>query len=123
MSSSARVRLPPTHALPRTALRDVELHGITIPAGARVMLLWSAANLDEREFPDPERFDVHRRADRHLAFGHGTHYCLGAALAKLEARVAWDELLQRFPDYELIEEPRHFVSSTFYGWQALEIEC
>jgi len=113
----------PTHALPRTALRDVELHGITIPAGARVMLLWSAANLDEREFPDPERFDVHRRADRHLAFGHGTHYCLGAALAKLEARVAWDELLQRFPDYELIEEPRHFVSSTFYGWQALEIEC
>jgi cytochrome P450 len=112
----------PTHTLPRTAMRDVELHGCTIAAGSRVQLLWAAANLDEREFPDPERFDIHRRASRHLAFGHGVHYCLGASLAKLEALVAWDELLRRIPEYDLADEPRHFVSSTFYGWEALRIE-
>jgi cytochrome P450 len=72
--------------------------------------------------PTPERFDIHRRASRHLAFGHGVHYCLGASLAKLEALVAWDELLRRIPEYHLADEPRHFVSSTFYGWEALHIE-
>jgi cytochrome P450 len=111
----------PTHTLPRTALRDVALHGRTIPAGGRVHLLWSAANLDEREFSDPERFDVHRRPARHLALGHGVHYCLGASLAKLEARIAWDELLRRIPDYQIAEPPHHFVSSTFYGWESLHI--
>jgi cytochrome P450 family 130 len=111
----------PTHALPRTATRDVPMHGRTIPAGSRVLMVWSAANLDEREFPDPERFDIDRRAPRHLALGHGPHYCLGAALARLEARLAWEELLLRMPAYELVEEPRHFVSSTFYGWEALTI--
>ena len=112
----------PTHTLPRTAMRDVELHGRTIAARSRVQLLWAAANLDEREFPDPERFDIHRGASRHLAFGHGVHYCLGASLAKLEALVAWDELLRRIPENEFADEPRHFVSSTFYGWEALHIE-
>jgi cytochrome P450 len=109
----------PTHSLPRTAAHDIVLHARTIPERSRVLLLWSAANLDEREFPDPERFDVRRRAPRHLALGHGPHYCLGASLARLEARIAWDELLRRVPDYELVEEPRHFVSSTFYGFEAL----
>ncbi|HVM63783.1 MAG TPA: cytochrome P450 [Acidimicrobiales bacterium] len=112
----------PTHTLPRTALLDVELHGTTVPAGSRVLLLWSAANLDEREFPDPERFDIDRRPTRHLAFGHGVHYCLGASLAKLEARVAWEELLRRVPDYAITVEPHHFVSSTFYGWEALHVQ-
>jgi cytochrome P450 len=86
-----------------------------------VLLLWSAANLYEREFADPERFDIHRRAPRHLALGHGVHYCLGASLARLEARIAWEEFLERFPNYELIEPPQHFVSSTFYGWEALPV--
>jgi cytochrome P450 len=113
----------PTHTLPRTAMRDVEVHGVTIPAGARVHLLWSSANLDEREFPDPERFDIYRRPARHLALGHGIHYCLGASLAKLEARVAWDELLRHIPAYQLAETPKHFTSSTFYGWETLNIEC
>jgi cytochrome P450 family 130 len=111
----------PTHALPRTATRDVEHEGGTIPQGARVLLLWSAANLDEREFPEPERFDIRRRAPRHLALGHGVHYCLGASLAKLEARIAWEELLTRLPDYEIARPPEHFVSSTFYGWEALPL--
>jgi cytochrome P450 len=111
----------PTHSLPRTATCDIERHGCTIPAGARVNLLWASANLDEREFADPERFDILRRPTRHLALGHGVHYCLGASLARLEAQIAWDELLRRIPDYELAETPEHFVSSTFYGWQALDV--
>lgn len=111
----------PTHALPRTATREVRHEHGVIPEGARVLLLWAAANLDEREFDDPERFDIHRQAARHLALGHGVHYCLGASLAKLEARIAWEELLARIPDYELAEEPTHFVSSTFYGWEAVHL--
>ena len=113
----------PTHTLPRTATHDVHLHGSTVPAGSRVHLVWAAANLDEREFPDPERFDVGRRPARHLALGYGVHYCLGASLAKLEARVAWEELLARMPEYEVTTEPRPFTSTTFSGWEALHIAC
>ena len=110
---------PPTHSLPRTAMREVELHGGVIPARSRVMLLWAAANLDEVEFPDPERFDIRRRAPRHLSLGHGVHFCLGASFARLEARVAWEEFLTRMPVYELTTEPQHFVSATFNGFSAL----
>jgi cytochrome P450 len=111
----------PTYSLPRRTTRAVELHGKLIPADAQVHLLWSSANLDEREFEDPERFDIHRGATRHLALGHGIHYCLGASLAKLEAEIAWGELLRRIPDYTLVEPPRHFVSSTFHGFEALRV--
>ena len=100
----------PTQVLPRTTTRDVELHGVTIPAGSRVMLVWGAANHDDREFTDPERFDVERVVTRHLGFGHGAHYCLGASLARLEARIAFEEWHAAFPDYELTEEPRRAVS-------------
>lgn len=112
---------PPTHSLPRTPMRDVEIHGGVIPKGIRLMLVWAAANLDEREFPDPERFDIHRNAPRHLSLGHGVHYCLGASLTRLEARVAWDAFLRRIPHYELASEPQHFTSSTFYGFEALPL--
>jgi cytochrome P450 len=81
------------------------MHGGTIPAGSRVMLLWGAANHDEREFPDPERFDARRQFSRHLAFSHGVHSCLGANLARIEARVALEEWHARFPHYELDGEP------------------
>ena len=94
----------PAQALPRRVLRDVSWHGTTIPAGAQVRLVWGAANRDEREFDDPDRFDIDR-APRHLAFGVGTHFCLGARLARLEARVAFEELLARFPDYALTGAP------------------
>jgi cytochrome P450 len=112
----------PTQALPRTAMRDVQLHGVTIPQGARVMLLWGAANLDEREFPDAERFDIHRRAPRHLGFGHGIHHCLGASLARLESRVAFEELLARTPEYRLAAEPERYVSNWARAWRHLELE-
>jgi cytochrome P450 len=101
----------PTQVLPRTTTVDVDLHGVTIPADSRVMLVWGAANLDEREFPDPERFDVTRTIRRHLGFGHGVHYCLGASLARLEARVAFEEWHARFPDYELAGDPERIPSS------------
>jgi cytochrome P450 len=100
----------PTQVLARTTTRAVDLHGVTIPARSRVMLVWGAANHDEREFADPERFDVTRDIRRHLAFGHGAHYCLGANLARLEARVALEEWHRRFPDYELDGEPTRIVS-------------
>jgi len=96
---------PEIRTLPRIARRDVVLHGVTIPAGAQVRLLWGSANRDERAFPDPDRFDTTRDARGHLAFGQGIHFCLGAHLARLETRVAFEELLARIPDYRLAEPP------------------
>src|SRR4029453_7605581 len=91
----------PAQALPRRLMRDVTLHGRTIPKGAMVRLVWAAANRDEGEFANADVFDVTRPAPRHLGFGHGAHFCLGARLARLEARVAFEELLARVPEYEL----------------------
>jgi cytochrome P450 family 130 len=112
----------PTQALPRTAIRAVDLHGVTIQPGARVMLLWGAANLDDREFPDAERFDIHRAAPRHLGFGHGIHFCLGAPLARLESRIAFEELLARLPEYRLSESPRRYVSNWARSWRVLPLD-
>jgi cytochrome P450 len=95
----------PAQALPRIARRDVALGGATIPEGAQALLLWGAANRDERVFRDADRFDVARDARGHLAFGTGIHFCLGAHLARLEARIAFEELLARLPDYTLAERP------------------
>jgi hypothetical protein len=100
----------PAQALPRRVTRDVVRHGVTLPAGSEVQLVWGAANRDEREFEDPDRFDPHRRIRRHLAFGQGLHFCLGANLARLEARVAFEELLARLPEYELASPPRYVTS-------------
>ena len=100
----------PAQVLPRTTTADVTMRGTTIPSGSRVMLIWGSANHDEREFPQPERFDVGRVVTRHLAFGHGVHYCLGANLARLEARVAFEEWHARLPHYELAGEPDRIVS-------------
>jgi cytochrome P450 len=100
----------PAQALPRRTRIDFELHGRRIPAQSRVLLVWGAANRDEREFPDPDRFDVQRSIRRHLAFGHGTHSCLGASLARLEARVAFEELLAQIPDWSLERTPGWITS-------------
>jgi cytochrome P450 len=112
---------PPAQALPRTATRDVTLHGVTIPAGSRVLLLWASANRDEREFGDADRFDVGREIPRHLTFGHGAHYCLGAALARLEGRAAFDQLLDRLPDYEVVGQPARITSHWARAFESLPI--
>ncbi|HXK22802.1 MAG TPA: cytochrome P450 [Myxococcota bacterium] len=87
----------------RWTTRDVELHGTTIPANSRVMLYTASANHDERHFEKPELFDIHRASDRPLVFGFGIHRCLGASLARLEVRIAFEELLARFPNYDIDE--------------------
>ena len=82
----------------------LELHGTTIPADAKVLLLTASAGRDERAFPEPDRFDIHRRFDTHLSFGYGVHFCLGAALARMEGRIALEETLARFPTWSVDHE-------------------
>jgi cytochrome P450 len=90
-----------TQALARTLRADVPLHGAAMPAGARVLLLVGAANRDERVFPEPERFDIDRDHTESLSFGKGTHFCLGASLARLEARVALETVHAAFADWHI----------------------
>jgi cytochrome P450 len=90
-----------TQALARLVVRDVELHGQKLQEGDKAVLLIGSANRDERVWPEPDRYDVLRDTSASLSFGKGTHFCLGAALARLEARVALEELQRRIPDYEI----------------------
>jgi cytochrome P450 len=92
-----------SQALARTLTVDVELHGQTLRAGDRAVLLIGAANRDERVFPDPDRYDLRRDTSQMLSFGYGTHFCLGASLARLEGRIALEEVLARLPDYAIDE--------------------
>jgi hypothetical protein len=92
-----------THMMARTLTRDVALHGATMQQGRKVALILASANRDERHWNDPDRFDIERDASDHLAFGFGIHHCLGAALARLEARVALEEMLTRIPDFVVNE--------------------
>ena len=87
--------------MPGTSPEDVDLHGQTVPEGSIVMLLPASANRDDRRFPDGDTFDIHRETGQPLTFGYGIHLCLGAALARLEGRVALDEVLNRFPTWEV----------------------
>jgi cytochrome P450 len=87
----------------RVAMRDVTVHGVTIPKGARVALVTGAACRDPREFPDPDRLDVTRTPEREVYFGYGQHVCIGKSLARLETRVAMEELALRWPDWQVDE--------------------
>jgi cytochrome P450 family 130 len=111
---------PPAESHIRTTTRSVELHGITIPKGSKVQLLWGAANLDEREYPQPEQFDVTRSA-RHLTFGWGPHFCMGASLGRLEARIAFEGLLDRATEFVLSEPPTRIQSPWAYAYKALDL--
>jgi cytochrome P450 len=91
----------PVQMLFRTTTVSVTLHGVDIPAGSVVELYWGAANRDERQFADPDTFVLDRPELQHLGFGHGVHFCMGAHLARLEARIAFEELLGRAPGYRL----------------------
>ena len=114
-----RFEAPSIHGC-RSLTRDVELYGQTIPAGSAVMLLRGSANRDHRAFPpDGDLYDVHRKIGHHLAFGYGIHFCLGAALARMEAQVALDEVLNRFPDWEVDTDAALLDSSIVRGWKSL----
>ena len=91
----------PSPVQARRTTADVALHGATMPAGSKVVLLTGSAVRDERKYPDADRFDIHRRFDLHLAFGYGIHFCLGAALARMEGRIALEETLRRFPTWSI----------------------
>ncbi|MFZ2174024.1 MAG: cytochrome P450 [Rhodococcus sp. (in: high G+C Gram-positive bacteria)] len=116
-----RFESPAPHVA-RYMTRDVEYYGRTVPAGSTMMMLIGSANRDDRRYPpDGDVFDIHRAAARqHLAFSVGTHYCLGSALARLEGRVALEEILKRFPEWE-VDLPNASLSatSTVRGWDKL----
>lgn len=94
---------PPSQVQGRWSTKPWTRHGVTIPEDVRVLLLTGAAHRDPRQFEDPDRFDIHRKLDRTVHFGQGHHLCIGKSLARQECRVAFEELLARFPDYEVDE--------------------
>ena len=111
---------PPGPHVARYVPADVEYHGITVPAGSALLLMIASANHDERRFADPDRFDIHRNIGQHVTFGYGAHYCLGAALARLEGRIALDEVLNRFPEWEIdTSEARRAPTTTVRGWDTM----
>lgn len=113
---------PPVQGLSRSLTRPVEIHDQMLPAGARVHLLYAAANRDPRVFENPDRFDITRKTNPHLSFGFGIHFCLGASLARLELKVGLDEWLRRAPTYELLlDELTRLPSDTNRGFSRLPV--
>jgi cytochrome P450 len=106
----------------RYMARDYECYGTTVPAGSAMLLLLGAASRDPRRYENPDRFDIHRDNISHLTFGKGLHYCLGANLARLEGRVALDELLNRWPEWDIDCETMQLApTSTVRGWERLRL--
>jgi cytochrome P450 len=112
----------PSPVQARFVTEEVEHYDQTVPAGSVLLLMNGAANRDERKFADPDRFDIHRTVEQHLAFGYGIHFCLGSHLARLEGRIALEEVLRRFPTWEVDWD--HAVqahTSTVRGWESLPV--
>lgn len=113
---------PPSPVQARYVTTNVEHHGGTVPAGSIMLLLNASANRDERRFEDADRFDIHRKIGHHLSFGYGIHFCLGASLARLEGRIALDEVLNRFPTWEVDwDNAVQARTSTVRGWERLPV--
>ncbi|CAB4611567.1 unannotated protein [freshwater metagenome] len=114
----------PIHNMCRVAKVDAEVNGVTIPAGTQVLLMYSSANRDEAQFSDPETFDVARTPNNHIAFGFGTHFCLGASLARLEIRVFFEELLRRTSGWRMVEgtSPVHMPNAFVRGVESAHVE-
>ncbi len=113
---------PPAHHMARYVAQDVDVHGRTVPEGSIMLLLPGSANRDDRRFGDGDRFDIHREMGQPLTFGYGIHFCLGAALARLEGRLALDEVLDRFPSWEVDwDRARIAPTSTVRGWETLPV--
>jgi cytochrome P450 len=112
----------PSPVQARHVISDLEAHGQVVPTGSVMLLLNGSANRDDRKFPNGDSFDIHRPIDHHLAFGYGIHFCLGAALARLEGRVALDEVLKRFPTWDVDwDNARQARTSTVRGWERLPV--
>jgi cytochrome P450 family 142 subfamily A polypeptide 1 len=113
----------PIKNMARTATHDVELRGRRIRAGQKVLLLYPSANRDHEQFPDPFTFDIRRTPNEHVAFGFGTHFCLGNSLARLELRVMFEQLLERLPGIRLVdgEEPDHRPANFVSGYESMKV--
>jgi cytochrome P450 len=113
---------PPAPHTARYVDRDVQHYGETVPEGSVMLFLVGSANRDDRRYPDGDTFDIHRAVGQHLTFGFGAHFCLGAALARLEGRVALEELLKRFPEWEVDYDGAKLApTSTVRGWETLPV--
>ncbi len=112
----------PSPVQARYVTKDVEHYGQTVPEGSIMLLLTASANRDEREFEDADRFDIRRKIGHHLTFGYGIHFCLGSHLARLEGRVALEEVLKRFPEWEIDwDNAVQAHTSTVRGWEHLPV--
>ena len=112
---------PPSPVQARYVAHDAEHYGRVVPEGSFMLLLNASANRDEHQFPDPDRFDIHRRGS-HLSFGQGLHFCLGSALARLEARVAFEEVLKRWSDWEVdYANAERAHTASVRGWAHLPV--
>ena len=113
---------PPSPVQSRLVTADVELHGRVVPAGSVMVLINGSGNRDERKFENADSFDIFRKIDHHLSFGYGIHFCLGAHLARLEGRVALDEVLNRWTDWEVDDANAvQARTSTVRGWEKLPV--
>jgi cytochrome P450 len=117
------LRFEPTgHATARYVMQDTEYYGTTLPADSAVLMIMAAANRDPRRFENPDVFDIMRPDLQHLTFGYGLHFCLGANLARLEGRVALDEILNRWPEWDVdYDGIRLAPTSTVRGWERMPI--
>ena len=115
-----RFEPPGPHVARYVATEDVSFQDQTVPAGSALLMMLASANRDERQFEDPDRFDIHRKPGAHLTFGRGAHFCVGAPLARLEGRVALEEVLKRFPEWRIdLDNARRSRTSTVRGWDSM----
>ena len=113
---------PPSPVQARFVMEDVEHHGTKVAKGSAILLLTASGNRDERKFKNPDVLDIHRKTERHLTFGYGIHHCLGAALARLEGRIALEEVIKRFPTWEVDwDNAVQAHTSTVRGWEKLPV--
>lgn len=114
----------PVRGFIRTTTREVTVGGVVMPEGTKLFLLYSSANRDETQFPLADQFDMQRRPNRHLAFGHGDHFCVGAPLGRLEGRIAFETLTQRLPGLRLVpnQDLSHIPDLINNGYQRVEVQ-
>jgi cytochrome P450 len=111
----------PTHESPRITTREVTIAGVTLPANTPLHLLWGSANLDERQFTDPEKFDIHRDTSGQLALSIGEHFCYAAYLSRLQARVFFEELLDVMPNFTPSGPPVRVKSVWSWGFESIPV--